>query len=177
MTKIHIDQLVVAISVAGLIASCATNPPPLPANNPADPQVRGSSRMPRDLLAPDETTLAIQRQLAATQAYAETAEEMKHDMTNTHGMQHGGMKMEGHEGMEHGKTAPEEKKALQNEMKKTSDEMKATSDTMKKKSDETKSESAPIYTCPMHPQVQSDKAGNCPICGMKLKKAGTREEH
>src|SRR5664279_1850479 len=22
------------------------------------------------------------------------------------------------------------------------------------------------YTCPMHPQVQSDTAGTCPICGM-----------
>ncbi len=26
----------------------------------------------------------------------------------------------------------------------------------------------PTYTCPMHPQVKSDKPGNCPICGMKL---------
>lgn len=25
-----------------------------------------------------------------------------------------------------------------------------------------------IYTCKMHPQVVSDKPGNCPICGMKL---------
>jgi len=24
------------------------------------------------------------------------------------------------------------------------------------------------YTCPMHPEVQSDKPGNCPKCGMKL---------
>jgi hypothetical protein len=24
------------------------------------------------------------------------------------------------------------------------------------------------YTCPMHPDVTSDKPGNCPICGMKL---------
>jgi hypothetical protein len=25
-----------------------------------------------------------------------------------------------------------------------------------------------IYTCVMHPEVQSDKPGRCPICGMKL---------
>ncbi len=24
------------------------------------------------------------------------------------------------------------------------------------------------YTCPMHPEVSSDKPGNCPKCGMKL---------
>lgn len=27
-----------------------------------------------------------------------------------------------------------------------------------------------IYTCVMHPQIQKDKPGNCPICGMKLVK-------
>jgi|WetSurMetagenome_2_1015567.scaffolds.fasta_scaffold1180485_2 hypothetical protein len=24
------------------------------------------------------------------------------------------------------------------------------------------------YTCPMHPEVQSDKPGSCPKCGMEL---------
>ena len=24
------------------------------------------------------------------------------------------------------------------------------------------------YTCPMHPQIQQDRPGNCPICGMTL---------
>jgi Cu+-exporting ATPase len=37
----------------------------------------------------------------------------------------------------------------------------------------------PIYTCPMHPEVQQDHAGNCPKCGMTLEPktvtAGTDE--
>jgi len=27
---------------------------------------------------------------------------------------------------------------------------------------------AVVYTCPMHPEVQSDKPGKCPKCGMDL---------
>ena len=27
---------------------------------------------------------------------------------------------------------------------------------------------SPIYTCPMHPQIEQDHAGSCPICGMAL---------
>ena len=29
----------------------------------------------------------------------------------------------------------------------------------------------PKYTCPMHPEVMSDKPGKCPKCGMDLVKA------
>jgi len=25
-----------------------------------------------------------------------------------------------------------------------------------------------LYTCPMHPEIESDKPGACPICGMAL---------
>lgn len=25
-----------------------------------------------------------------------------------------------------------------------------------------------IYTCPMHPEVEQDKPGSCPKCGMNL---------
>ncbi len=31
---------------------------------------------------------------------------------------------------------------------------------------------ATVYTCPMHPEVQSDKPGSCPKCGMNLAPAG-----
>ena len=78
--------------------------------------------------------------------------------------------------------SPPSKEALEMEMKKTSDEMKKLSDELKAKSDAAKadkktgdksaaSESSPaaaVYTCTMHPEVKSDKPGNCPKCGMKL---------
>ena len=194
------DQMIgwVAFSIcaAGFLSACATNPPPLPPDNPADPQVSSSSRTPRNLLVRDETTLAIEKQLSATEAYAESAEKMGHDMKNMADMQHGAMQgmqpegmkmedgeqkehtgeMEGHEGMQHGAVAQPEKKALADEMKKTSDQMKRTSDAMKRKSDETKP-TAPIYICPMHPEVRSDKPGKCPICGMKLVPKKKEEAH
>ena len=25
-----------------------------------------------------------------------------------------------------------------------------------------------IYTCPMHPEIEQDHPGDCPICGMRL---------
>jgi len=31
---------------------------------------------------------------------------------------------------------------------------------------------AAVYTCPMHPEVVSDKPGKCPKCGMNLVKKG-----
>lgn len=33
-----------------------------------------------------------------------------------------------------------------------------------------------LYTCPMHPQIISDKPGNCPICGMNLVPLKKQEE-
>ena len=33
---------------------------------------------------------------------------------------------------------------------------------------ESKSTEKIIYTCTMHPEVQSEKPGDCPICGMPL---------
>ena len=161
-----IGRALLSIGVAGFLSACATQPPPLAANNPADPQVRSGLRTPRNLLTQDETTVAIERELRPTQAYAENAEKMEHDMQKMpgkqhEGMQHGGMQgmqhegmnmggeekkehtgeIEGHEGMRHGAVTQPEKKALADEMKKTSDEMKKTSDEMKKTSDEMKEKS------------------------------------
>ena len=38
-----------------------------------------------------------------------------------------------------------------------------------------------IYTCPMHPQIEQDHPGNCPICGMTLEPktvmAGSEEDN
>jgi hypothetical protein len=45
------------------------------------------------------------------------------------------------------------------------DKMKTTD-----KNDKNKS-GAVAYTCPMHPDVKSDKPGSCPKCGMDLEKA------
>jgi len=170
---IHINLSRVSLAIgAGLLVSCAfTNPPPLPPDNPADPQVRARTKGPPNLLVPDETTLAIEKELSQTESTAKASESMQHEgmkMESGEHKEHTG-KMEGHQGMQHGAVAQPEQKALADEMKKTSEQMKKTSDAMKQKSDEMKP-AATIYTCPMHPQIKSDKPGKCPICGMTLKK-------
>ena len=144
-------RIFAAAFCAQWLVGCASNPPPLPPGNPADPQISGHTRTPRNLLARDEITLAIAKELSQTESTAESSENKQHE-----GMQHGGM-----QGMQHGAAEPEKKTAA--------DEMKKTSDAMKQKSDEMRP-GATIYTCPMHPQVHSDKPGKCPICGMTLKK-------
>lgn len=39
-----------------------------------------------------------------------------------------------------------------------------------------KEEMKVFYTCPMHPEVKSDKPGKCPECGMKLEKKVMHKE-
>ncbi len=34
-----------------------------------------------------------------------------------------------------------------------------------------------IYTCPMHPEVQKDKPGTCPMCGMRLVEKEMKMDH
>lgn len=39
-------------------------------------------------------------------------------------------------------------------------------------------ETGVVYSCPMHPEVKSDKPGTCHICKMELvKESGTAEGH
>lgn len=40
-----------------------------------------------------------------------------------------------------------------------------------------KAEMKEVYTCPMHPEVKSDKPGKCPECGMKLEKKVMAKKH
>ena len=40
-----------------------------------------------------------------------------------------------------------------------------------------KAEMKEVYTCPMHPEVKSDKPGKCPKCGMQLEKKMMKMEH
>ncbi len=45
------------------------------------------------------------------------------------------------------------------------------------KSIEKKAEMKEVYTCPMHPEVKSDKPGKCSKCGMNLEKKKMPMEH
>jgi hypothetical protein len=73
-----------------------------------------------------------------------------------HGMmqhgEHGGMGGEGHKGME-----SQGEGGMQGMEHSPPTEGKAT------------------YTCPMHPEVVSDRPGNCPKCGMVLHKKGAQK--
>lgn len=156
-----ITRIRLSIVAVCFLGGCAVPDPPPLSGTAADPQVRGSARSPRNLLARDETTHAIEKQLRVSETTAASPERMPHDMSNMPGMQH--------QTETHGATADVEKKRLADEMKKTSEEMKATSDAMRAQTKE-KSDEADYYTCVMHPQIHSPTPGNCPICGMKLVK-------
>ena len=133
-TRIDRTKLVGAIVGAGLMAGCAsTVTPPLPPSNPAEPTVRVPSRAAVNLLAHDETTVAIQTELSQTASNAKSAESMQHmNHGNMPGMQHGEMQMEDQQAKPTDVEA--QKKVLADEMKKTADEMKRTSDAMKRQS-------------------------------------------
>lgn len=169
--RINVKQLFCIIVATGFLAGCtATNLPPLPENNPANPQAFVPANRPPNVLAHDETTLAIQDELSRTETAAKSAESMQHTSHgNMPGMQPDQMKMEGPKDVPSAAKVEEEKKALADEMKKTSEEMEKTSKELEKRKELTKPQ-AFYYTCVMHPQVHENHPGKCPICGMTLVK-------
>ncbi|MBI5215911.1 MAG: hypothetical protein HY960_09165 [Ignavibacteriae bacterium] len=44
------------------------------------------------------------------------------------------------------------------------------------KTTQSQSQTKETYSCPMHPEVKSDKPGKCPKCGMNLEKVATQKQ-
>lgn len=161
------------LMATGLFVGCAsTAPPPLPANNPADPLAGGSSTALHSGLGHDLTTVAIQAELSRT---AKSAETMKHgDMPGMDmpGMEHKETKAGDQPNAPSAANVEQEKKRIADEMKKTSQEMEKTSEELEARSQQTTP--AFYYTCVMHPEIHQVGPGKCPKCGMTLvKKEGT----
>ena len=68
----RVNRVIIAISVAGLLANCAaTDPPQLPPNNPANPLARESIPHRRSFLMADATSQAINDRLTQNLEAAE----------------------------------------------------------------------------------------------------------
>lgn len=183
--------LVALITLTG----CATNfePKPLTAGHPASVQAPEAPRSgTKRLIGTDELTRKTHAQLARKDIPSPDFQSsgMSHDMGKMEGMDHSQMKGMDHSKMEGMSTptpspaaSPVSKEPVETEMKKTSDEMKKLSDELKAKSDAAKSTEKPsaapaqppqpktaYWTCLMHPEIHSDKPGQCPKCGMTLVK-------
>lgn len=161
------------------LTGCATNfePKPLPVDHPASAQAQEARRSrTSQLIVTDELSRKTEMQLRRKDVPNPNFQEsgMSHDMSTMPGMDHSKMKDMPMPAAT-ATASPADTKAVEGEMKKTSDEMKKLSDEMKAKSD-SGSKSTPaaaVYTCLMHPEVQSDKPGKCPKCGMTLVKRGS----
>lgn len=185
-----IRNCIIKIGVCALLITGCVNvtPPPNPSvNDPSDPSApEASTRRLRPNL------------VATTQVYLDPsvgqgAQKMDHSkMPGMEGMQMDHSKMPGMDAQPSPAASPSQEN-LKTEMKRTSEEMKKTSEELKKKAGEApqqksspsasgdhsqmqadKSPAPPppqskaVYTCVMHPEVQADKPGDCPKCGMKL---------
>ena len=169
--RTNVTQSFCIVMAAGFLAGCtATTLPPLPENNPANPQAFVPGNRPHNVLAHDETALAIQNELSRTETAAKSAESMQPmNHGSMPGMQHDQMKMKGPKDAPSHTKVEQEKKALADEMKKTSEEMEKTSKELEKKTEETKPH-AFYFTCIMHLEIHQDQPGKCPKCGMTLVK-------
>ena len=175
--------------LTALLGGCMTLPPSpnqtaMDPSNPSAPEA-SAPRLRPNLVA----TTRVYLDPSAGQG-AQTMDHSK--MKGMEGMDHSQMK--GMEGMDHSQmpgmgaspsaaaAAPAmSKETVETQMKQTSDEMKRLSDALKAKSDAAKpapssgekpaaarKSAEAAYTCPMHPQINEPKPGNCPICGMTL---------
>jgi hypothetical protein len=138
-----------AVSLGG----CASAPAPSPsANHPASPDADEAP------LPPASTTLSLSAADPVEPVVAQTPPSADHGGHADHGAPSDSSKTgpapeshpEGHDhGTMHEPPAPKTQPAA-----------------------------AAVYTCPMHPDVVSDKPGKCPKCGMRLiQKKGSDAEH
>jgi hypothetical protein len=152
----------IAIALGVTLAGCAgpAAQPPLSANHPA------SADAPEAPLPPGSQTLAIGESAAMVQP-ATTMPGMQHMGHDTSRRKHG------MGGMQH------DMKATDRETPPTQSDPRAgprgaapSAPRFTPASFPATTQSAAAYTCPMHPEVISDKPGRCPKCGMKLVKKG-----
>ncbi|HYR58904.1 MAG TPA: heavy metal-binding domain-containing protein [Chthoniobacteraceae bacterium] len=135
---------------ASVVAGCSTPPVAFDRTHPANPQAREASISPaRPRLAQDELTRETERRFASANE-VQTNEPPPIQQAGAPKQRELGAVKEGAEKM-HG-------------MQHGADAKPAPTG---------------AYTCPMHPEVRSDKPGKCPKCGMKLVKGkeASGEEH
>jgi hypothetical protein len=149
-----------AVAVLLVFAGCAGEPraEPLANNHPANPAAAE---------APPPT---LSQTLAVREAPPATAPESS--MATMHDMQHMG---HGMGGMQHDVGQMQhDMKGMQQEAPTTrpGENAAPSAPTLTPTSHPATTRSAAVYTCPMHPEVVSDRPGNCPKCGTKLVKKG-----